>query len=137
MAEINWNDAYAIGVPSIDRQHRKLFALRNRLEKGLDTTGLWVADDFHDLLSELFDYARKHFAEEEKLMFSISYPKLQEHQQVHLDFVEKLTFLSLEICQGKPAQRKILDYLSNWLIDHICGMDMQIARFIDEANTRK
>ena len=65
---IDWDESFRIGVEQIDRQHKKLFALRNQLFESCCTENSVHAEKFHSILSELFEYTRYHFEAEEELM---------------------------------------------------------------------
>ena len=68
-----WQDRFNIGVEVIDREHKKLFGIMNRLltfsEK--ESKRQWVCEES---IKYFKDHAMKHFAEEEVYMASIHYP---------------------------------------------------------------
>ena len=76
-----WDDAYSVGVASLDAQHKVLIDLINRLhvieERGGDLSGV---------LDRLDWYVRHHFAVEEALMRGAGYQRLTAHIAEHREF---------------------------------------------------
>ena len=72
MEKITWDDSFNIQVDVIDRQHRRLVELMNRLiaiqdEKASD-------DDIAEILGAMTNYLGFHFDTEEQLMIDRGYP---------------------------------------------------------------
>ena len=67
-----WQERFNIGVESIDREHRKLFAIMNKLSAydGNDEKSRWA---YQEGIKYFKEHAMKHFAEEELYMASIGY----------------------------------------------------------------
>ena len=67
MEQITWTEDFSVGVVSLDEQHKRLIQMINRLIiAGPQTTTR--SETVSDLLSDMANYARKHFATEEELM---------------------------------------------------------------------
>ena len=60
-----WNDNFAIGIPEVDSQHKRLVQLLN----GLASSLVFDSDhiDLNTLFNELAEYAAYHFQTEENL----------------------------------------------------------------------
>ena len=65
MESIIWNNNFSVGVQELDKQHKKIIEIENRLIKAKD--GRIDSETIADLLSDLTKYATKHFETEEKL----------------------------------------------------------------------
>lgn len=77
----SWNEMYSVKVGSLDRQHRRLFALAGRLH---ETLGTGQAEAIIDgILKQLVDYTMTHFASEEALLRKNGYPELAAHMAQH------------------------------------------------------
>lgn len=127
---MKWSDSYKIGIPSVDSQHKRLFQLIRELNEALDA-GLRIAN-VEKLLSGLEQYKTRHFQLEEKYMKESNYPGLAEQQQAHAYFSKRFKELGEELNQTgiTPAVIKtIKDELSNWLKDHVTGLDLEFGKF--------
>ncbi len=125
-----FKDEYRTGIDRIDEEHKKLFEIADRAYEVL--VDEFIPDKYDyivDILGELKDYAGTHFEHEEEYMAEIGYKKLFTHKVEHHDFVEKLNEYDLETIDEnqKEAIMELLDFLSNWLVDHILKNDKQIG----------
>ncbi|WP_374399348.1 bacteriohemerythrin [Niveibacterium sp.] len=127
MKHIDWDDAFSIGVRVIDDQHRTLFTLRNDLADCCRAPEAIHSERFHDILSEMFEYSRTHFATEEAYMRSIGYPELDRHVEEHAGFIESVADLSVAIMAGRATPEAVLAFLSDWLLAHILKSDRRIC----------
>lgn len=89
-----WQDRFNIGVDIIDKEHKKLFSIMNRLLifSDQEDKSQWVCQEG---LKYFKDHAMKHFSEEEVYMASISYKGYESHRRVHDNF-RKNTLPALE-----------------------------------------
>ncbi len=119
---IKWNSNIAIGVEVIDTQHKKLVDLINELYRSIRRKSGKAA--IKQVLEELTDYTRTHFSFEEGLMQKCSYPGLEKHMEIHADFVARLEQLQEKFKSGNALlSMDLMEFLKNWLIDHIQGTD--------------
>ena len=67
-----WQERFNIGVESIDREHRKLFTIMNKLSAydDNDEKSRWA---YQEGIKYFKEHAMKHFAEEELYMACIGY----------------------------------------------------------------
>jgi hemerythrin len=112
-----WNDSYTVGNEEIDKQHKYLFELGNRLPEVADEDGI------HHLIMDLFKYTREHFATEEEMMRSIGYPNLDEHIQLHDDLISKLSTISENEFTTDAEIYKFKEFVYLWLSKHILEED--------------
>ena len=126
MAYFKWEDRYRIGHERVDQQHRRLFKLINELQQHADSgAGPEVAIE---AINSLVDYAVAHFADEEELMQEIDFDGLIQHRWRHHSFVGKVADMALEWGQGRETSvDDILNFLKEWLLDHVLTEDMQIG----------
>lgn len=126
-----WSDAYCIGIPEIDRQHRGFFKAAHRLhDQILNCSG---EQGVEEAIAFLRDYAERHFETEEALMRQHAFPGLAAHERLHVAFFERLDQLvyDLEVCG--PSQHladRVLEIVQDWLIDHILDEDQQYAAYV-------
>jgi len=125
---------YYTGIMSIDQEHARLFQLAEQTHDLLNNDILLdKADGLTSLLSDLIDYARTHFSHEETYMESIHYAQLEAHMAQHRQFEEKLLEFDLDSLVNdyngqNAAVENLLDFLVNWLTDHIMKADMLYAK---------
>jgi len=138
MAIFIWDDNYKTGVSNIDKQHQKLVNLLNQLDESLNIGG-----DTHEvikLLDELVAYTEYHFKEEEAFMHKHAYADkpYQEHQLAHQEFITQVKEAQ-QNCHSHPEQvtDKLLDFLVQWLINHILLTDKQMVSDILSTTTTK
>lgn len=124
---------YFTGIELIDKEHTKLFALaQDTYEVLQDDISQDKSSELVRLVSELIDYTRTHFSDEEAYQKSIQYPYLKEHAAQHRQFEESLASLDLDgIEHDLEAQNEtvqsLLDFLTNWLVNHILKVDKLLA----------
>jgi hemerythrin len=126
---IAWSDAFATGVPEIDRQHQELLDHVGRLLDAMenDPTAVGRALDF------LGDYTVSHFDTEERLMEHHAYPGAAAHREAHAGFVRTFGRLRFDydldgLTEG--MSELIGGWMIDWLKHHILDMDRALGRFI-------
>ena len=129
-----WNKSFEVGIAEIDSQHRGLVDLINALASAVVEGG--KLPEAKTLLDQLLGYAAQHFSNEEQIMATapLSLEEKTRHQQEHHSFAKKVKTIVLrsDLMQGEVSQQ-VLEFLTTWLISHILGSDMRIAK----ALTRK
>lgn len=127
-------DYYHIGIPEIDREHDHLFALANQAYALLHNEELPdKSRDIIHILTELIDYARTHFSHEAAYMYQIKYANLESHIAQHRQFESKLAEIDFDVLAASTVDGQInvledlLDFLGDWLINHIISEDMRFA----------
>lgn len=121
---------YYTGIEAIDKEHARLFELAGQTYELLNNDILLdKADSITNLISELINYTRTHFSHEEAYMKSIRYPHISAHTQQHRKFEEALLDFDLDSIEDdfdgqNEAVQNLLDFLINWLTNHIMKVDM-------------
>ena len=85
------------------------------------------------MLDYLGKYAIEHFTKEEAAMTRYRCPAAEANKQAHQQFVARFKELRAKFsAQGAQASMAIDIYneLSNWLIKHIRGIDVQLAKVV-------
>lgn len=125
-----WNERYNIGVNIIDKEHKKLFRILNKLfEFGQqETKRPWVCQETVKYFKE---HAVRHFQDEEEYMASIGYAGLQTHIRIHKDFRDTtLPALEKEMEQKEYSEESVNHFLgvcAGWLIGHTLIEDQAIV----------
>lgn len=122
-----WNARYETGILRMDTQHRRLVDLINGLG---DTISQGESAGLDRLYAELLDYALVHFSDEESLMAEhhLAPEVMAQHHESHLQFVRQIE----QMKGGDNVSLERVDalnrFLASWLVLHILGEDMDIAR---------
>ncbi len=123
MAFFEWKDAYSVGVPELDDQHRALIEIINSLD-AIEREG----GEISRVLDTLDWYVEEHFATEEKLLKQAGYADYEGHQAEHRKFETWLKSTRFYMRNAGPqsaeAAKEVSDYLKDWLAKHILVMDM-------------
>lgn len=126
---IQFTEEYLIGVELIDKEHENLFQLLNKVAELVDNEFIPDKyDNIMEVMGELTEYTKVHFADEEQYMEQIGYAGLEAQKKAHAGFVAKLEELELEDFDDNQQQvlMDIMDFLCTWLVQHIMQMDKKI-----------
>lgn len=121
---------YLTGIESIDKEHTRLFDLADETYQILhNDLSQDKTSEIVRLVSELIDYTRVHFSNEEAYQKSIQYPYLAEHAMQHRQFEDSLLAIDIDSLENDLEQQNetvesILEFLVNWLVNHILKVDM-------------
>lgn len=125
-----FKDEYRTGIDFIDQEHTKLFEIADRAYNTLMDE--FIPDKYDyivEILNELRDYAATHFKHEEEYMMSIKYKRLISQKAMHNEFIDKINEYDLDKMDEnqKDAILEILDFLNDWLVNHIMKSDKLIG----------
>lgn len=132
---MKWSRSYLIGIAVIDAQHKRLFELVGELTEALQM-GL-RGRDVAKLLEALDNYKARHFQLEEKYMRETSYPGLLEQQKAHLYFGRRFSQLHDQLTETGLTPEiisTIKQELSEWLTEHVTGLDMAFGKYYQSLN---
>ncbi len=122
-----WSRHFEVGIEEIDKQHRALVKIVNRL--------VWhsVSDvpraSCDHILDELLAYAHYHFASEERIWNSAlgGANIVRNHHDSHqMFFAQVQTFRSSGQSKGQIVS-DLFDFLARWLAFHILESDRRMA----------
>jgi hemerythrin len=125
-----WSDAYLVGVPEMDDQHRRLVELISRFYDSLSDRAP-AREALADLVCGILDYTRYHFTTEERLMREWGYPEAEAHRDQHGGFIARAVSLADRFTQGQLVLSiEATSFLREWILSHIQGTDRALARHI-------
>ena len=124
-----WEPRYNVDIDSIDRQHKRLFALFNELYEAIQKGD---ADEvIEEVLIRAADYATYHFETEEKLLARYGYYDEAAHRAEHVRFTEHVASMLEKVRLGNAlVSLATLKLLSDWVNNHILGSDQKYAPFL-------
>ena len=133
MAKSLWSESLAIGVETIDNQHRELFTRFERLLSACSSGQ--GREELIRLLDFLSEYVREHFAAEEEFMKSRGYVELEGHMQEHEVFRGKLDDLR-QVYQDNGAGMDLLITTNatvlDWIIQHVRKTDRRMGELMQQ-----
>ena len=124
-----FTDKFKTGIETIDAEHKTLFDIIGKIYKAIEVE--LVHDKFDlilDILDELKEYTCVHFADEEKYMKEINYDGLAQQVILHEKFIETLNDVNLDHVDDNQEEYlyEVLNFLQNWLVNHILKVDKLI-----------
>jgi hemerythrin len=130
MAIFEWSDKYSVNIREIDNQHKKLIGMVGQLNtamrqgKGKDTLG--------QILLDLIQYTRTHFADEERIMKAGGYPDYEAHKAKHRRMTDKVAEVYRQYQDGRTTMTlEVMTFLEDWLDKHIMGTDKKYGPFLN------
>lgn len=134
---IKWQEAFKINIGHIDEQHQYLFEVANKIHELLILpTYIDRYDEIIQLVNQLKEYTKFHFAEEEKLMQEMGYNKIFSHKIMHQDFIKKIESIDLYAMDENQTGwlLDLLDYVMRWITEHIMKVDKYVGIWYQEKN---
>jgi len=129
--DVVWSKELACGNAVLDREHREILHVINRLLPLLK--GDVTLDPAHELLYELESYASHHFLGEEEQMWATQYPEVFHHLEDHRRLGRFVADLKSELHEKVPSRAVLLNtvrLLANAIKTHIHTHDTPLAAFL-------
>jgi hemerythrin-like metal-binding domain len=128
---IEWNDKYSVGVSRIDNEHKKFIDIINKAIIAKEHNN--NLKELKDVIHEITMYALNHFSTEETFMIEFNYPEYKSHKEEHSIFAKKMVAYFNKIHDGDyQTTNKMIEYLKNWLVNHIKVTDKKYVNCIKE-----
>ena len=127
-----WDNRFNTDVNVVDTQHHKLVDLINQL--GAISVYQSSSGELGPILDELANYTVYHFDTEEKLMqrYQIDAAHQAIHIKAHQHFTAQVTQAARILLSGSNVSKQqvapLLRYLTNWLVQHILGLDKRMTQ---------
>jgi hemerythrin-like metal-binding protein len=135
MEIFKWNENYSVGIEIIDKQHKELVRLLAELFNGMQQGK--GNDILLPTLQSLANYTISHFETEEKLMDKYSYPETKAHKSKHAKLrYEVNEFLKSYSPNNTKLTIELMNYLNDWLKNHIIGTDKKFGQYLVSLNSK-
>jgi hemerythrin len=135
MALFEWKDIYSVNVGEIDKQHRVLIDTLNELHEAMLTRK--SNEILTKIIKSLVDYTGFHFSFEEKYMKTYNYAGYNDHKKEHDNFVLRVKDFQRQQAEGKlMLSMEIMNFLKDWLKNHILGTDKNYSSFFNEKGLK-
>lgn len=119
---------HALGVPSLDEDHRHLATLINQVYFAVVRNH--GRSEAFELMDQLLLEARQHFLKEEAALREAGYPVLEAHLAEHERLLQEAASLSRQFHDGRISGISFPAYLKKWLLDHIETSDRPFAAWL-------
>lgn len=135
---LTWRDEWSLGIEDIDRDHREMVRLMNRLFCLDDPVSDGTPKDAGPLAAERLErviaHLRSHFGREEEFLQSIDYPGFREHRTEHsLQMAELIEVKRLlDERQARCIDEETAAGLKRWFFNHVIAEDRRYADFYFE-----
>lgn len=135
METVRWSENLSVGIAKIDEQHSRLIEMMGELDDAIRKNE--AADMLEDLLTNLFNYAQLHFAQEEELFRRYKYPELALHELEHQRFIAKAFAFKEKLHDKRPGLAlELLTFLSSWVLNHIELTDKRYTKHLHGCGVR-
>ncbi|MDD2686513.1 MAG: bacteriohemerythrin [Gallionella sp.] len=127
---IHWDDKLRIGNDLIDDEHRLMVMLCKKLDCAIRENV--PKNQLVRTVLEMKKFTEFHFVSEENLMLEIGYPGYAMHEQIHSQLLQQLDAVAGRINHGIADPQETLEFIWQWLGNHIEHEDMKIGVYLDE-----
>jgi hemerythrin-like metal-binding protein len=128
MPFLEWDVTLSVNIDEIDQQHKNLFGMINVLHDSINSNDRTKI--VSEILIKLKDYFNVHFGTEEKYMDMYDYPSSSDHKSEHKKFIKEILDLESACYSGYTPYIPVLDFLKDWLNQHIKMTDIQLGIFL-------
>jgi len=126
---LSWKPQYALGIPSVDLEHREMIELINAAHARLNivTDAAADRDAVAAMLGEMHSGIAAHFALEELLMRTSNYGEYAAHKQDHERLLAQILDL-MDVFAADPEQgrHQLAHRLSDWFGGHFASFDARL-----------
>ncbi|MDA8100091.1 MAG: bacteriohemerythrin [Nitrospiraceae bacterium] len=133
---MEWTQDMAVGIETIDSQHRELFKRINNLLTAIKEHRCKAEID--GTIKFLDEYALFHFTEEEQRMEKAGYDGLADHKVHHATYMKNISDLKAEAAlprvQGMSYELSVTanQIIVDWIVDHIMKIDKKFGEFVKD-----
>ena len=131
---MEWTEKLAIGISSIDSQHKELFKRINNLVIAIKEKR--CKSEIDTTIKFLDDYAKVHFSAEEKHMQEANYDGLEKQREDHRKYLASLAELKEQASRPRvkgssyDLSATTNQVVVDWIVDHILTIDMKFGEFL-------
>lgn len=130
--EYKWRKSYEVGISIVDKQHKELFDTMSNM---LDMPVHERPSHIKEMVEKLYRYSEEHFKTEEAMMKKFGYPEkiIAAHHKEHESMIQEIEKLTMHhYSDGFIFGNALLDFLKDWIINHLLGDDQDFADWARE-----
>lgn len=126
MANMEWTQAFELGVAQMDDTHREFIELYNQLASA-------SAESFLGAYDRFMAHVIEHFEQENRWMEAVDFPGC--HRAEHDRVLEVLTDVRKHVENGDAfLGRRLIEEFPGWFVNHAGGMDAALAQYLNAVN---
>lgn len=129
VTKFKWGEEYRLDIVEMDGEHQILIEKMNALASLFEGRRSRRPSEVERLYKDLATFTTEHFSHEEDYMQSIRYPDLETHRQIHATLLERVREFGRQIEDGRVDGTELMEFLNDWLMRHILGVDMKYSRY--------
>ena len=131
MPLMEWTEEMSVRVKVLDDDHKTLIEMLNELNDGIEANRTRVV--LEDVIDRLSNYARIHFAREERMFAQTGYVGSAAHKAEHAMLAKRVMNLQarFECGQSRELGLETMAFLKKWLTDHIMGSDQKYGSHLN------
>ena len=129
--KVVFSDTFLTGHAEIDREHREMFELLDRLAQSATDGTAWRCGEH---VNAFLDACRNHFRHEESILSELKFPRLEAHRVFHTELLKKgeaITAICQEPCPPDVLENIVTD-LVRFFLDDVVRADTDFASFLQE-----
>ena len=128
MKKIVWDKSLSVGIAEIDLQHQNFINILNELFVvfyDMERQPQQIINIFDQALN----YAKYHFATEERYFYEFQYEEAGKHIEEHRNFGLKLYELRKQFETEKiDPTIDLMEFFEDWLVYHLNSMDKKYTK---------
>ena len=131
---LKWTDELAVGVETIDNQHKSIFAMANNLFDAMEEGR--GKEEVGETIAFLRKYITEHFRDEEELMVNHNYAGYSEQRKEHKQFIKDYSALENEVETKGISSHFVVQtqlFLAKWFVNHINKSDKALGAYLKAA----
>lgn len=132
---MEWRDSYRVDIAAIDQQHQGIVAMINEVHEAMlrQAPPIFI----NTVIRKLIAYAEEHFTFEEQCMELCGFKALAQHTCSHREMMKQIVRFEESIVTGHPEDyQKLLDFLMDWLRNHILRTDKEYVETLHNSGLR-
>ncbi len=139
MAPVEYSEITQVEHEEMDKQHRTWIDIFNSLEESMLKCDGSGGDEFQlQLLKQILDFTKVHFADEESLMHKYDYPDVSRHRLMHKNFDQQIYVNYRQVMDGEAVlNSRLLKVLENWFINHIDREDKKAFIHVNAEKAKR
>ncbi len=142
MPLITWDENMAVHIEEIDNQHKEFVKILNTLFDAMKVAK--GSEVLEDVINKVIDYAKHHFAVEERYFDQFGYSDSDLHKKEHQNFFEQIDEFKRALDEGHhlrykndtPLSVDVWKLLKHWLLNHIMDFDKKYAPLFRENGVK-
>ena len=121
-----WKNIYSVNNMKIDQEHKQLFDIAKEAFESVEDKNR--NEKIKTILTDLYEYMKTHFHDEEIYMEEVNYPYIEEHKKLHKEIISQLNKFVKTAPSIEPElfEKELAIMIDIALVQHIIQEDRKI-----------